>query len=711
MATWFAQNSSVNIDSVNQWNSAANGSGSWLTWASLAAGDVLVANGKTSIAINVNVTCATLTTAATGGTAGGGFILSAGVNITANIDCGTTTCVTRSAAGGSNCIITGNLTGSTTTGSVTAYWHSSTGTTNIVGNVVGGTSSGFGATVSNGVVNITGNVTGGGAGNICYGINYSAGSLAITGNVTGGTQIYSYGILAAASISIVIVGDIIPSATTPAIGLVGAVLGTTTILHTGHIQGSSGGIVPFGGSHKYLIHATNAQQHGYYTNVSGTPGVLRTLYTGGVNLGQPAVANVRSGTTFGAASEYTGTLAVPSASLVAVGVATDATTGTYNPQPALLIDTTIATLASQTSFTLTAGSADDDTYNDKTMIITDQVTSAQKAVVTVSDYTGSTKTITLSASPGFTIATGDYVAVIAGASSSGGGGLDAAGVRSAIGLASANLDTQLSGISDKTTNLPSDPADQSVIIAATDAILTAVGTRSSQTSVDDLPTNAELATALGTADDAVLAAIATVQSDTNDIQTRLPAALESGRIAAVLDSASRLAIWNTLTTETFTADSFGDLLIISDGTNGRAVKVTGANHIAADVHDVQPDGLTASTDIIAIKAKTTNLPTDPADQSLVEAAITAATSPLATPAQVNAQVLDVLSVDTFGELSSPPAATSSLKDKLGWLFMWARNRSTQSATQRKLYADDATTIVSTETVGDDGATFTKGEAS
>jgi hypothetical protein len=181
--------------------------------------------------------------------------------------------------------------------------------------------------------------------------------------------------------------------------------------------------------------------------------------------------------------------------------------------------------------------------------------------------------------------------------------------------------------------------------------------------------------------------------------------------AVELDSASRLAIWNTLTTETFTSDSFGDLLIISDGTNGREVKVNGAKHIAADVHDVQPDGLTASTDIVAIKAKTTNLPTDPADQSLVEAAITAATSPLATPAQVNAQVLDVLSVDTFGELSSPPAATSSLKDKLGWLFMWARNRSTQSATQRKLYADDATTIVSTETVGDDGVTFTKGEAS
>lgn len=68
-----------------------------------------------------------------------------------------------------------------------------------------------------------------------------------------------------------------------------------------------------------------------------------------------------------------------------------------------------------------------------------------------------------------------------------------------------------------------------------------------------------------------------------------------------LDSASRLAIWNTLTTESFAADSFGDLLIISDGTNGREVKVTGAKHIAADVHEVQPDGLTASTEVTNIQ--------------------------------------------------------------------------------------------------------------
>ena len=51
-----------------------------------------------------------------------------------------------------------------------------------------------------------------------------------------------------------------------------------------------------------------------------------------------------------------------------------------------------------------------------------------------------------------------------------GGGLDAAGMRTAIGMASANLDTQLSGINSKTTNLPSDPADESLLEAAIAAV-------------------------------------------------------------------------------------------------------------------------------------------------------------------------------------------------------------------------------------------------
>lgn len=81
---------------------------------------------------------------------------------------------------------------------------------------------------------------------------------------------------------------------------------------------------------------------------------------------------------------------------------------------AVLQRTTIATLASQTSFTLTAGSADDNAYNDCTIVIQDASTAAQKAIGIVKDYTGASKTVTLLADPGvFTMATTDIVTILA----------------------------------------------------------------------------------------------------------------------------------------------------------------------------------------------------------------------------------------------------------------------------------------------------------
>jgi len=80
-------------------------------------------------------------------------------------------------------------------------------------------------------------------------------------------------------------------------------------------------------------------------------------------------------------------------------------------------------------------------------------------------------------------------------------------------------------------------------------------------------------------------------------------------------------------------------------------------------------------------------------------------------ASVNAEVLDVLSTDTFAELGAVPAATSSLKDKITYMFMWFRNKSTQTSTTRLLRNDADNATVATETVSDDGTTYTKGEAS
>lgn len=82
--------------------------------------------------------------------------------------------------------------------------------------------------------------------------------------------------------------------------------------------------------------------------------------------------------------------------------------------PDLLQRTTIATLATQTSFTLAAGSADNDTYIGATIVIRDASTEIQKAVGVGLTYVGSSKTLALRDDPGiFTMAVGDTVEIIA----------------------------------------------------------------------------------------------------------------------------------------------------------------------------------------------------------------------------------------------------------------------------------------------------------
>lgn len=76
---------------------------------------------------------------------------------------------------------------------------------------------------------------------------------------------------------------------------------------------------------------------------------------------------------------------------------------------------------------------------------------------------------------------------------------------------------------------------------------------------------------------------------------------------------------------------------------------------------------------------------------------------------VNAEVLDVLATDTFAEAGAVPAATSTLKDKINWLFALARNKITQTATTQTLRNDADSGSISTSAVSDDGTTFTRAE--
>lgn len=77
---------------------------------------------------------------------------------------------------------------------------------------------------------------------------------------------------------------------------------------------------------------------------------------------------------------------------------------------------------------------------------------------------------------------------------------------------------------------------------------------------------------------------------------------------------------------------------------------------------------------------------------------------------VNTEVVDALNVDTYAEPGQgTPAATATLAAKLNYLYKAWRNRNTQTATQWKLYADDATTVDQKAAVSDDGTTFDRGE--
>jgi hypothetical protein len=77
-------------------------------------------------------------------------------------------------------------------------------------------------------------------------------------------------------------------------------------------------------------------------------------------------------------------------------------------------------------------------------------------------------------------------------------------------------------------------------------------------------------------------------------------------------------------------------------------------------------------------------------------------------ADVNAQVLDVLTTDTFAEVTVP-AATASIKDMVHYTFSKARNKITQTDTTFTLRNDADDGNLATATVTSDLTTTTKGE--
>jgi hypothetical protein len=211
----------------------------------------------------------------------------------------------------------------------------------------------------------------------------------------------------------------------------------------------------------------------------------------------------------------------------------------------------------------------------------------------------------------------------------------------------------------------------------------------------------------------------------------------TGSVASVtagvtLAASAVQAIWDALTSALTTVGSIGKLLVTNVDAliSSRMATYTQPTGFLAATF---PATVASTTNITAGTITTvTNLTNAPTAGDLtatmktsVTTAATAATpiaasvsgnvsgsiGSLATQAKadVNAEVLDVLTVDTFAEPSSVPAATSSIKDKLNYLFVWRRNKVTQTATTTLLRNDADAATIATTTVADDGTTFTKSE--
>jgi hypothetical protein len=140
---------------------------------------------------------------------------------------------------------------------------------------------------------------------------------------------------------------------------------------------------------------------------------------------------------------------------------------------------------------------------------------------------------------------------------SGGGGLDAAGVRAAIGLASANLDTQLADIPtvaefNARTIVSADYATATAL-ATVDSVVNSILVDTAEigtagAGLTALASQSSLNTVAGYIDTEVAAikavtdaipdagALTTIQADLDNIQTRIPAALSTGRMVAYVEA-------------------------------------------------------------------------------------------------------------------------------------------------------------------------------
>lgn len=190
-----------------------------------------------------------------------------------------------------------------------------------------------------------------------------------------------------------------------------------------------------------------------------------------------------------------------------------------------------------------------------------------------------------------------------------------------------------------------------------------ISSRASQTSVDDLPTNAELATSQAAADDATLAAIAALNNiSTAQVNTEVDTALADIHLdhllAVTYDPASKPGVADALLNELVESDAgvsrYTANALEQAPTGGSAPTVV---QIADEVQTRTIAGVTTVTNL-------TNAPTNGDLTATMKASVATAvwdalTSGMATVGSIGKRIVDYLTGDIFARIGAPAGASVS----------------------------------------------------
>lgn len=191
---------------------------------------------------------------------------------------------------------------------------------------------------------------------------------------------------------------------------------------------------------------------------------------------------------------------------------------------------------------------------------------------------------------------------------------------------------------------------------------------------------------------------ANLPADIDTMGTRVNKIFE---VTVVLDGTAAAGGASTITLN-------GSASTLNDYYNSVFIAITGGTG-AGQVNII--DDYVGSTKVAMVAIPWVTAPDDTSDYTLFGFgnvhAHEAETLGTQAKADVNAEIVDALTVDTIAELSQGiPAATPTIVSALMLLYMAVRNQETGTATEKAIY-NDAGTKITKGTLSDDGTTFTK----